>query len=330
MLAEISGMARRDAPARGRRPRRADRDPDDPRLPPSRAATTSAPRSSCPTPSHGTNPATATMAGFRTITIPSAADGGVDLEAFRAALGPEDRGDHDHQPVDARAVRARGSASCSRRPTRPARSPTWTARTSTRSSAGSSPARPASTSCTSTPTRRSPRRTAAAARARARSACGAKLVPFLPAPRVLRDGRRLVPPRARGRAPDLDRADALVRRQHRRPRARVRVPAGARRGRAARGRPTTPCSPRTTSRRASATAYRHPVRPAPASTSSSPPRRRLKQRTGVRTLDVAKRLIDKGFHPPTIYFPLTVEEGMLDRADRDRVARDARRASPTR
>jgi glycine dehydrogenase subunit 2 len=33
--------------------------------------------------------------------------------------------------------------------------------------------------------------------------------------------------------------------------------------------------------------------------------------TGVRTLDVAKRLIDKGFHPPTIYFPLTVAEGML-------------------
>jgi glycine dehydrogenase subunit 2 len=37
----------------------------------------------------------------------------------------------------------------------------------------------------------------------------------------------------------------------------------------------------------------------------------LKAATGVRTLDVAKRLIDKGFHPPTIYFPLTVEEGML-------------------
>ena len=37
----------------------------------------------------------------------------------------------------------------------------------------------------------------------------------------------------------------------------------------------------------------------------------IKAATGVRTLDVAKRLIDKGFHPPTIYFPLTVEEGML-------------------
>jgi glycine dehydrogenase subunit 2 len=41
-----------------------------------------------PDSSHGTNPATASMAGFRTITIPSAADGGVDLAAFKAALGP--------------------------------------------------------------------------------------------------------------------------------------------------------------------------------------------------------------------------------------------------
>jgi glycine dehydrogenase subunit 2 len=37
----------------------------------------------------------------------------------------------------------------------------------------------------------------------------------------------------------------------------------------------------------------------------------LKKRTGVRTLDIAKRLIDHGYHPPTIYFPLIVEEGML-------------------
>jgi len=37
----------------------------------------------------------------------------------------------------------------------------------------------------------------------------------------------------------------------------------------------------------------------------------IKRETGVRTLDIAKRLIDFGFHPPTIYFPLIVEEGML-------------------
>jgi glycine dehydrogenase subunit 2 len=42
-----------------------------------------------PDSSHGTNPATASMAGYRTITIPSAADGGVDVGAFRAALGAQ-------------------------------------------------------------------------------------------------------------------------------------------------------------------------------------------------------------------------------------------------
>ena len=56
---------------------------------------------------------------------------------------------------------------------------------------------------------------------------------------------------------------------------------------------------------------RHPVRPRRASTSSSRRRRRSRSATGVRTLDIAKRLIDYGFHPPTIYFPLIVDEGML-------------------
>jgi glycine dehydrogenase subunit 2 len=37
-----------------------------------------------------------------------------------------------------------------------------------------------------------------------------------------------------------------------------------------------------------------------------------KQKTkGVRTLDIAKRIIDYGFHPPTIYFPLVVEEAIM-------------------
>jgi glycine dehydrogenase subunit 2 len=31
----------------------------------------------------------------------------------------------------------------------------------------------------------------------------------------------------------------------------------------------------------------------------------------VKTLDVAKRLIDLGFHPPTIYFPLIVKEALM-------------------
>ena len=32
---------------------------------------------------------------------------------------------------------------------------------------------------------------------------------------------------------------------------------------------------------------------------------------GVRAMDVAKRLIDFGYHPPTVYFPLVVEEALM-------------------
>jgi glycine dehydrogenase subunit 2 len=39
--------------------------------------------------------------------------------------------------------------------------------------------------------------------------------------------------------------------------------------------------------------------------------RRLKRENGVIALDVAKRLMDYGFHPPTIYFPLVVPEALM-------------------
>ena len=35
------------------------------------------------------------------------------------------------------------------------------------------------------------------------------------------------------------------------------------------------------------------------------------RRLGVRTLDIAKRLIDYGIHPPTIYFPIIVDEALM-------------------
>ncbi len=38
---------------------------------------------------------------------------------------------------------------------------------------------------------------------------------------------------------------------------------------------------------------------------------RKQKKLGVRALDIAKRLLDFGFHPPTIYFPLNVEECMM-------------------
>src|SRR5205823_13146238 len=64
------------------------------------------------------------------------------------------------------------------------------------------------------------------------------------------------------------------------------------------------------------------------------------RRYGVKTLDVAKRLLDFGVHAPTVYFPLIVEEALmieptetetLDRLDHFAAAmeRSAREAAET-
>jgi glycine dehydrogenase subunit 2 len=37
----------------------------------------------------------------------------------------------------------------------------------------------------------------------------------------------------------------------------------------------------------------------------------MKKDLGIKTLDLAKRLLDHGFHPPTVYFPLLVDEALL-------------------
>jgi len=37
----------------------------------------------------------------------------------------------------------------------------------------------------------------------------------------------------------------------------------------------------------------------------------LKRATGVKALDVAKRLLEEGFHAPTVYFPLIVDEALM-------------------
>jgi glycine dehydrogenase subunit 2 len=39
--------------------------------------------------------------------------------------------------------------------------------------------------------------------------------------------------------------------------------------------------------------------------------KRLREAAGVKAMDVAKRVIDLGFHPSTVYFPLVVEEAMM-------------------
>ena len=51
----------------------------------------------------------------------------------------------------------------------------------------------------------------------------------------------------------------------------------------------------------------YPGRPMHEFVATAKPLRRF----GVRAMDVAKRMIDLGFHPSTVYFPLVVEEAMM-------------------
>jgi glycine dehydrogenase subunit 2 len=37
----------------------------------------------------------------------------------------------------------------------------------------------------------------------------------------------------------------------------------------------------------------------------------MKRSLGIKTLDLAKRLLDHGYHPPTVYFPLLVDEALM-------------------
>ena len=248
------------------------------------------------------------MAGFRTITIPSAPDGGVDIDAFKAALGPQTAAimitnpstlglferrigellDATHE-AGALAYMDGANLNAILGRFKPGEAGFDvmhfnTHKTFSTPHGGGGPgAGPVGVRATPRP------------------------VPARAAGR--QGGRRRLPAGEPGRAADLDRPDAQLRRQQRGPRARVRVYPGARRVGPARGerrrgaRRELPQAP-------GGRGYEIPFdRPCKhefvASAASS------RRATGVRTLDVAKRLIDKGFHPPTIYFPLTVEEGML-------------------
>ena len=261
-----------------------------------------------PDSSHGTNPATASMAGFRTITIPSASDGGVDIDAFQAALGPRTAAVMITNPstlglfekrigelLD--AVHASGALAYMDGANlnailgrfKPGEAgfdvmhfnvhKTF----STPHGGGGPGAGPVGV--------------------------GETLLPFLPSPRVLRadDGSfRLERPEERptsiGRLRSFAGNTGVL----------VRAYAYIRAHGAAGLREVSDDAVLAANylRKRVGEAYDIPFDRAckhefVASAAS------LKKRTGVRTLDVAKRLIDKGFHPPTIYFPLTVDEAML-------------------
>jgi glycine dehydrogenase subunit 2 len=261
-----------------------------------------------PDSSHGTNPATASMAGFKTITIPSAPDGGVDVDAFRAALGPRTAAvmitnpstlglfekrigellDAVHE-AGALAYRDGANLNAILGRFKPGEAGFDVMHfnvhktLSTPHGGGGPGAGPVGV--------------------------GETLLPFLPTPRVLRadDGTfRLERPDERptsiGRLRSFAGNTGVLVRAY----AYIRAHGGS----GLREVSDDAVLAANYLRKRVGEAYDIPFdrfckHEFVASASG------LKKRTGVRTLDVAKRLIDKGFHPPTIYFPLTVDEGML-------------------
>ena len=261
-----------------------------------------------PDSSHGTNPATASMAGFKTITIPSAADGGVDVEAFRAALGPRTAAvmitnpstlglfekrigellDAVHQ-AGALAYMDGANLNAILGRFKPGEAgfdvmhfnvhKTF----STPHGGGGPGAGPVGV--------------------------GETLVPYLPSPRVLRedDGSfRLERPGERptsiGRLRSFVGNTGVLVRAY----AYIRAHGGSGLREVS---DDAVLAANYLKHRLEGTydipydrACKHEF-VASAST--------IKKHTGIRTLDIAKRLIDYGFHPPTIYFPLIVDEGML-------------------
>ena len=261
-----------------------------------------------PDSSHGTNPATASMAGFKTITIPSAADGGVDVEAFRAALGPRTAAvmitnpstlglfekrigellDAVHE-AGALAYMDGANLNAILGRFKPGEAgfdvmhfnvhKTF----STPHGGGGPGAGPVGV--------------------------GETLLPYLPSPRVLRedDGSfRLERPGERptsiGRLRSFAGNTGVLVRAY----AYIRAHGGSGLREVS---DDAVLAANYLKHRLEGTydipydrACKHEF-VASAST--------IKKHTGIRTLDIAKRLIDYGFHPPTIYFPLIVDEGML-------------------
>jgi glycine cleavage system P protein (glycine dehydrogenase) subunit 2 len=261
-----------------------------------------------PDSSHGTNPATASMAGYRTVTVPSGADGDVDLDALKAALGaqtaavmltnPSTLGIFEARIVDIlQAVHAVGALAYMDGANMNAILGKF------RPGAAGFDVMHFNTHKTfSTPH-------GGGGPGAGPVAASELLAPFLPAPRVLResDGTFRLE-RAGERPPSIGRVRSYQ--------GSAGVLLRAYAYMLAHGGPgleqvsEDAVLAANYLRQRLADAYEMPL-PPPCMHEFVASAKAIRQASGVRMLDIAKRLIDYGFHPPTIYFPLTVEEGML-------------------
>ena len=261
-----------------------------------------------PDSSHGTNPATASMAGFRTITIPSAPDGGVDLAAFRAALGPRTAAIMITNPSTLGLFEARVGELLEA--THAAGALAYMDGANLNAILGRFRPGQAGFDVMHFNTHKT-FSTPHGGGGPGAGPVGVRdvLVPFLPGPRVLREAggsfrleREGERPTSIGRVRSFFGSTGVLVRAY----AYLRAHGGT----GLREVSDDAVLAANYMKARLAGTYLVPFeRPCMHEFVASASE--IKQRTGVRTLDIAKRLIDKGYHPPTIYFPLTVEEGML-------------------
>jgi glycine dehydrogenase subunit 2 len=261
-----------------------------------------------PDSSHGTNPATATMAGFRTVTIPSSPDGGVDLAAFEAALGPKTAAVMITNPSTLGLFEPRigrllelvhGAGALA-----------YMDGANLNAILGRFKPGEAGFDVMHINTHKTFSTPHGGGGPGAGPVCvGDKLVPFLPAPRVLREAdgsfrleREGERPTSIGRVRSFVGSTGVLVRAY----AYIRAHGGAGLREVTDDAVLAANYLKARVKEAYDIPFARACKHEFIASSAS-----LKKRTGVRTLDVAKRLIDKGFHPPTVYFPLTVEEGML-------------------
>ena len=261
-----------------------------------------------PDSSHGTNPATASMAGFRTVTIPSAPDGGVDVDAFRAALGPRTAAIMITNPSTLGLFEARVGELLEA--THAAGALAYMDGANLNAVLGRFRPGQAGFDVMHFNTHKT-FSTPHGGGGPGAGPVGVRdvLVPFLPGPRVVRepDGtfrleREGERPSSIGRMRSFFGSTGVLVRAY----AYLRAHGGT----GLREVSDDAVLAANYIKARLGGAYEVPFERAckhefVASAAD------IKRRTGVRTLDIAKRLIDKGYHPPTIYFPLTVEEGML-------------------
>ena len=305
-LCEITGMARATLQPPGGRVRR----DDGAAASCGRTTRTGATRGAkviIPDSAHGTNPASVASRAIEAVPVPSDARGLVDVEAL-AKLVDEDVAGLMLTNPNTLGLFEQDIGGSRRRSTASAGSCTTTARTSTRSWAGAGRATWGSTSSTSTRTRRSRPRTAAEGPGAGPVGVNGGWCRSCPCPTSSASGRPLLllehdrPARSAACTGSTATSAILVR-------AYTYVFLHGRDGL----REVSDRAVLNANYLAALVRGRFPLA-YPGHRPDARVRRdgeAAERETGIRAMDVAKRVIDLGFHPSTVYFPLVVEEAMM-------------------